>query len=324
MGLASDNMVADIESVAAGQGGVVSRQQLREAGISREVVRQQLRARRWQRAFPGAYVLFTGPLPPVTRVWAALVYAGENAIASHQTAAWLDELVDSPPDRVDALVPHGRRQRKRGSRPGVRVRQTRHLDHRRHPAALPPRTRIEDTVLDMCDDAVTSERVVGPVISACQRRLTTAARIRDRLRARKRARWRRLLQDLLDDVVDGVASPLERRYRDDVERPHGLPRGQRNRAESESGQRRYRDVRYGRWHAIVELDGRAAHPDEWRERDDLRDAEALADEGARTVRLGWVAVTARPCRSAAVVARVLRRGGWPGRLVRCGSGCSAV
>lgn len=137
MGLTSGNVVAGIESVAAGQGGVVSRQQLRDAGISREIVRQQLRARRWQRAFPGAYVLFTGPLPPVTRVWAALMYAGENAIASHRTAAWLDGLVDAPPDRVDALVPHGRRQRKRGSRPGVRVRQTRHLDQRRHPASLP-------------------------------------------------------------------------------------------------------------------------------------------------------------------------------------------
>ena len=74
----------------------------------------------------------------------------------------------------------------------------------------------------------------------------------------------------------------------------------------------------------MELDGRAAHPDEWREHDDLRDADLLAAEDARTVRLGWVAVTARPCRSASVVARVLRRGGWTGHLVRCGPDCAAL
>ena len=48
------------------------------------------------------------------------------------------------------------------------------------------------------------------------------------------------------DVVDGVQSTLERRYRRDVERPHGLPRGFRNRSEGDRGRRRYRDVRYRR------------------------------------------------------------------------------
>jgi hypothetical protein len=324
MGLLAVGVQSDVERVAAGQGGVVSREQLRELGISRELVRQQLRARRWQRALPGAYVVFTGPLPPMTRVWAGLVYAGGDAVASHATAAWLDGLADSPPDRVDVLVLHGRRHRMRGSRPGVRVRQTRHLEHRRHPAAVPPRTRIEETVLDLADEYGAEERVIGTVLRACQRRLTTAARLRDRLRARKRARWRRLLQDLLADVVDGVASPLERRYRDSVERAHGLPRGRRNRPEADCGRRRYRDVRYRRWRTIVELDGRAAHPDEWQERDDLRDAEVLAAEDSRTVRLGWIAVTTRSCAAAAVVARLLRRGGWTGRLVRCGADCKAI
>lgn len=308
-----------LDALAGSQAGAVSRRQMRALGVGRELVRQQLRARRWQRALPGTYVIFTGPLPLMTRIWAALLYAGEDAAASHTTAAWLHGLMPSPPDRIDVVVRHGHRHR--GSRPGVRVRQSRHHAARLHPALLPPRTRIEDTVLDLSDQMATSQPVIGLVLTACQRRLTTHARLRARLRARSRARWRRLLNDLLADVRDGVASPLERSYRRDVEDSHGLPRGERNLAEGGRGRRRYRDVRYRRWRTVVELDGRAAHPDEWQERDDLRDGELLAEEDSRTVRLGWVAVTVRPCRSAVLVARILRRGGWTGELRRCGPTC---
>src|SRR5690348_8002 len=127
MGVLAGRLSTDLESLAACQGGVLSREQLRDLGVSREVVRQQLRARRWQRVLPGTYVTFTGPLPPLTRVWAGLVYAGTASMASHATAAWLHGLLDRPPERVDALVPHGHRYERRGSRPGVRVRQSRHF-----------------------------------------------------------------------------------------------------------------------------------------------------------------------------------------------------
>jgi hypothetical protein len=285
------------------------------------VVRQQLRHRRWQRALPGTYALFTGPLPPMSRVWAGLLYAGDEAVASHSTAGWLHGLLALLPARVDVQVPHGHWHR--GSRPSVQVRQSRHHAARAHPALSPPRTRIEDTVLDLADEMAVGEQVIGLVLAACQRRLTTHFRLRDRLRSRSRARWRKLLNDLLEDVRRGVASPLERSYRRDVEVAHGLPRGERNLSEGGRGRRRYRDVRYRRWGTVVELDGRAAHPDEWQEHDDLRDGELLAAEDARTLRLGWIAVTARPCRTAILVARILRRGGWPGELRRCGSTCNA-
>jgi hypothetical protein len=312
----------ELAELAAAQAGVVARRQLRSIGVSREVVRSHLRGRRWQRALPGTYVVFTGPLPPLTRVWAAVLYAGEEAVASHRTAGWLHSLVDDLPVRLDVCVPHGHRHR--GSRPGVRVRQSRRYVERAHPTLLPPRTRLEETVLDLTDDTSRSDDVITVVLRACQRRLTTAARLRGAARQRARLRWRALLKDLLTDVVDGVQSALERRYRRNVELPHGLPRGTRNRQEGPVRRRRYRDVRYKRWRVLVELDGRAAHPEEWQERDDIRDNAALDDDGSVTLRYGWQSVTGSGCVVARQVGVQLKRHGWRGQLRRCGPACTAT
>jgi hypothetical protein len=320
-GVAVDQLDSLAELTAA-QAGAASREQLRELGLSRAVVRTQLRSRRWQRVHPGVYVVFSGPLPPLTRIWAALLYAGEGAVASHETAGWLQDLVDKLPSRIDVCVPHGHRYR--GSRPGVRVRQSRHLGDRRHPAHRPPRTRLEETVLDLADACTDPSQVITVVLRACQRRLTTAARLAAHARRRKRLRWRRLMGDLVAEVREGVLSALERRYFRDVERAHGLPRGTRNRSEGGRGRRRYRDVRYLRWRVVVELDGRAAHPDEWQELDDLRDNEVVETEDARTLRYGWRSVAGTPCRTALQVGRLLNRMGWIGSVRSCGPGCSAV
>lgn len=311
-----------IEELARQQAGVVARRQLQALGVPRRVVRTQLRARRWQRPYPGTFVVFTGPLPPLARLWAALLYAGKDSVASHDSAAWLDGLRAELPAVVDVCVPHGRRHR--ASRTGVRVRQSRHLASRTHPTRTPPRTRLEETVLDLTDAQRAADPVIDLVLRACQRRLTTAARLRQAARRRRRLRWRTLVADLLADVVTGVQSALERRYRRDVERAHGLPRGVRNRAESSRGRRRYRDVRYRRFRLLVELDGQAAHPETWKERDDLRDNEVTELEQARTLRYGWVSVAARPCATAAQVGRLLTAAGWTGRLRACGPDCAAV
>ncbi len=307
--------------LAGRQRGVVGRAQLRELGVPRAFVRGQLRGRRWQRFHPRTYVVFTGPLPFETWVWAALVHAGPDAVASHSTAAFLAGLADREPDRLEVTVAHGHRVARR---PGVRIRQSRRLALTRHPSRTPPQTRVEDTVLDLTDDAATEDAVVDIVLRACQRRLTTAARLALRARGRKRMRWRHLVGELVAEVQDGVMSALERRYVRDVERPHGLPRGRRNRTEGGRGRRRYRDVHYRRWRVAVELDGRAAHPEEWREADDVRDNELVADEDTRTLRYGWRSVTTRPCATAAQVGRTLRGRGWSGRLTRCGPACTAV
>ena len=245
------------------------------------------------------YLTFTGPVGPGTRVWGAVLYAGVGATASLGTAAWLWGLRGDLPARLDVCVPF---ERKVADQPGVRVATRKNLAAVRHPAQLPPRTRVEDTVLDLLDQATGEDEVVGLITGACQRRLTTAARLGQRAAGRTRLRWRGLTGEVLDDVRDGVQSALERRWRRDVERAHGLPTGTRNRAEGTRGRQRYRDVRYRKYLTVVELDGNATHPSEDRELDRARDNE-VAERAEVTLRYGWKSVAGSPCATAAQVGR---------------------
>ena len=201
-------------------------------------------------------------------VWAAVLGAGSGAAASHATALWLGGVIDDRPDVIHISIPAERRVR---SHPGVRIHRTRDFSDSVHPAALPPRSRVECAVLDVSETAGPVV-VVDIVLRSIQRRLTTALRLRAALSSRPRHRHRWLLQEVLDEAGSGVHSQLERRYLRDVERRHRLPSGRRNRAERGSGgSDRYRDVRYRPWLTVVELDGRAAHPADEAFRDHRRD-----------------------------------------------------
>jgi hypothetical protein len=314
----AEESLSSLERLSAGQAGIVARRQLTEIGIRRPIVRSQMRLKRWRRVLPGVYATFTGPLPDLARVWAAVLYAGPNSAASHDSAAWLAGLRADLPDRLDVCVAHGHRHR--ASRRTVRVHQSRHLAARLHPARRPPQTNLEDTILDLTDATSSSRTVIDLVLHACQQRQTTAARLSLKMRSRKRLRWRVLLKEVLTEVRDGVLSPLERRYLRDVERAHGLPKGTRNSGDNDGGTRRYRDVRYRKLRLVVELDGRAAHPVDEREFDDLRDNEVV-ERNERTLRYGWRSVCEMPCVTAAQVARLLVQNGWTGQPRPCSPTC---
>jgi len=310
---------SSVDAFAKAQAGAVSRDQLRQLRVSGSAIRAHLAARRWQQLFTGVYAVFTGPVPYKTRVWGALLYAGDDAAASHETAAWLAGLLDEPPLIVHVTVSAHRRVR---GQPGLRIHYSSRLSEQIHPARQPTQTRVEETVLDLVDGYSHVDDVVGLLTRVCQRRLTSAKRLREWAGRRKKLRWRALLTDVLSDVVAGVQSALERRFFRDVERAHGLPRGERNRPEGEPGRRRYRDVRYRKYVTLVELDGSAAHPAEDREVDRSRDNDAVEQEEAAPLRYGWAPVAGRPCQVAGQLARVLRRRGWKGRPRRCGPDCT--
>lgn len=308
-------------ALAADQAGAVSRSQLLQLGLSDDQVSHALSQARWTPSgLPGVYLTSSAGHGYTTRCWAALLYAGAGAVLSHATAAWWWELRDEPPDDVHVTVPVSRRVQRQT---GLVVHYALHLEATRHPTLVPPRTRIDDTVLDLVDaPRGRPGDVIDLVLRACQRRLTTSERLAERLEARLKIRHRRLLTELLAEATDGVLSALERRYASGVERAHGLPRGRRNAREGARGRRRYRDVRYDPYATVVELDGAAYHPAELRETDQRRDNELLTDEGTRTLRYGWRAVTVTPCDTAGQVLRLVRQGGWLGTPRRCGPACT--
>lgn len=310
------------QELAAAQAGVVGRAQLLEAGLTSGEVEGRLKSRRWVRLHPGVYATFTGPVPPLARLWAALLVAGEGAAVGGRSALWLWGVVEAP-ERVPTIcVPERRRVR---TPLGVNLVRRRRLDDQVHPAAQPRRLCVEEAVLDVADECADEGPVIDLVLRAVASRRTTAARVRGALGHRSRHRYRLLLKELLTEAEEGVQSPLERRYRRGVERAHGLPRGRHNAGErvvGRSGARRtrYRDIRYRRWRVVVELDGQEAHPLWLLRRDRARDNSATL-EGDRVLVYGWHETVTQRCEVAVDVIRMLWSQGWRGTPRPCGDAC---
>jgi hypothetical protein len=197
------------------------------------------------------------------------------------------------------------------------VHRSGHIQQQRLPQWELPRTRIEDTVLDLVAAARTFDEAYSWVSRALSRDLATAGMLRDALAARSRIRWRAWLTEALADAEDGIHFPLELRYARDVERAHGLPKAQRQARRAIGGKAHYKDNWYSEYRICVELDGAAYHPPEQMWQDKYRDNVNLAADDVRTYRFGMVDVTERACQSAAMVAASLRRNGWHGQPHPC-------
>jgi very-short-patch-repair endonuclease len=300
------------------QSGVIARRQALTLGLRPDVVDGLLRTGRWQPMDHGVYATFTGQPGRAAWLWAIVLRAGPGAVLSHRTAAALYGLTADSGAPVHVIVPRDRQPR---AIPGVIIHRLDRAATTCHPVLLPPRTRVEETVLDLATTAETPDDAFGWLFRATGQRLTTAERLRATLAARSKARWRTQLAGCLNDMADGVRSNLEARYVWAVERPHGLPRAERQARVVRDGQVRYLDNLYQDQLVGVELDGRAAHPvgERWR---DYRRDNAGATDGIITLRYGWSDVTGEPCQVARQVAAVLTQRGWPGPARRCGSGCA--
>lgn len=272
---------------------------------------------RWQRPHRGVFAAFSGPLDRTARIWAAVLWVSAEAVASHATAAELDGLAGRIDDRIHVTAPVSRRVRSHAD--GVVVHYAHRLPQTRHPTANPPRTRIEDTVLDLVDVSSRARDVESWVTMAIQKRLTAPQRLAAALRRRKKIRWRAMTAAMLVDVAKGAQSPLELQHLRAVERAHGLPRGCRQRRQA--GTRViWIDVDYEPFRTRVELDGRLGHEGDGRFRDRSRD-NAGTVAGAWTLRYGHTEIFGEPCLVAQEQARVLHDRGWAGRPRRCGAGC---
>jgi hypothetical protein len=203
---------------------------------------------------------------------------------------------------------------------GVRLHYSLRVDEARHPVLEPARTRVEETILDLAVSSATVLDAVGWVLRGCASRRTTPDRVQAAMDLRPRVRWRAELTGALGDARSGVQSLLEWHYLHDVEEPHGLPVGFRQRRVADGGATRYEDVHYRGYGLVVELDGQAAHPETERGRDRRRD-NATTVGGGSSLRYTWAEVTLTPCKVATEVGQALRSRGWAGELRPCGPGC---
>ena len=332
---------ADLQELADFQRGMITCRQVLQTGLSRDAIQAKLDGGRWQRIHRGVFAVFSGEPGRAALLWAAVLRAGPEAVLSHYTAAERHGLArrpwpspsswpsssspsqwpsPSPSQLIHVTVPLRRRPM---PIPGVVIHRSGRIPQARHPAQSPPRTRVEETVLDLADVARTFDDALGWLSAACGGRLTTPRLVHDAMAGRTRLRFREGLLLALADTADGVHAVLEYRYLRDVERCHGLPRAERQFRVVRGSRTEYWDVLYRKYLVAVETDGRLAHPAEARWADVRRDNAAAAD-GVITLRYNWSDVTRRPCRVAAEVGAVLSRRGWPGPLRPCGPGCALL
>lgn len=304
------------------QEGVITVGQAVAAGMSAKSVRDQVRAGRWQVMHRGVYAAFTGKPGRRAELWGVLLRLGPAAVLSHQSAAELWGLLNGPSPVVHVTVPHDCNPDRFGKIGGVVVHRSRSVQRARHPALVPPRTRIEETVLDLIDTARDFDEAYDWICRAIGRRRTTAVRIRVAMQGRARMRWRHDVELALGYAGGGALSVLELRYVRGVERAHGLPAATRQARVRHSTGNRYLDNLYEQYRACVEIDGTAAHPEDEQWRDKERDRWHSVHEKIETIRVGVPDLISqeRLCHTAADVAAWLSgRGPAVGRP--CGAGC---
>jgi hypothetical protein len=285
------------------------------------MIKFRMASGRWRQLHPGVYATFTGPPGRSARLWAAVLSSGPGAVLSHETAAELHGLTDKPAEDIHVTVPVQRRIR---AAEGVSVHRSAWAVQATLGGSYPPRTKIEETVLDLTQTARTIDEVCGWVTRAFARDLTDESRLRTAMGARPRLRWRADMHELIVAAAGGDHSVLEFRYHRDVERAHGLPEPARQVSFARVGRRAgRRDRVYQEYAVVVELDGRQAHPAEDHWKDTARDNAAAVD-GMQSLRYGWAQVKWQACETAVEVAMVLRRRGWTGRPRPCSPACPVI
>jgi hypothetical protein len=316
----SDLLLPDWLELLDRQAGIVTRSQAKGYGFNDKAVDREMRSARWRALHRGVYATFSGTPGRNAELWAAVLCAGSGAALSHHTAAELLGLTDKPSSVIHITVPPGRHP---DPIRGALIHRYRRIAQSTHPAQLPPRTRVEETVIDLTQVSASLDDACAWLSGAVGRRLTTAISLRSALDSRPKVRWRAELGHMLADIATGVHSLLEHRYIRDVERAHGLPTAIRQVKTVLGSRSRYVDNLYAKARLVVELDGQVAHAAQTRW-DDVHRDNAHATIGIVTLRYSWSDITLRPCAVAQEIAEVLERRGKRVALRRCGPGCAVA
>ncbi len=266
------------------QSGVVSRRQAGDCGLQPHDIRRLLRRRELVQVHPGVMIDHTGPLTWLQRAWAATLAVSPAALCNESALRAADgpgrrEYDDGSPIHVAVD-----RHRNLLAPDGVKTHRMAHLDDRILWNASPPRMRYEEAVLDVAAGAPDDYAAIQVLAQAVQARRTTPDRLIAALAGRERITRRDFLSRVLGDIREGACSVLEHGYLTLVERPHGLPRADRQVRASSRGPT-YRDVEYPTFRTVVELDSRLFHDSAAaRDRDLDRDLDPAVTARLRS---GW-------------------------------------
>jgi very-short-patch-repair endonuclease len=271
-----------VRRLAERQHGVVSREQLRDHGLSDTMVARWLGNGRLLRLHRRVFALGHTTLSLKGRLWAALLYADPDAVLSHTTAAWVWSLIQTEPARVHITVP-GRRR----SLPDVRVH------HSRQVAVVHcrgfPVTPVARTLVDLAATLPASQ-IRRALAEADFRGLLDPVDAEDAMKSGRPGSkaLRAALRSHMPELAETL-SELEERFLELCERAQ-LPTPEVN---ARVGRMRV-DALWREERIAVELDGAAAHRGWAALRRDRRRELALRAAGFQVVRYSWDQVAKSP------------------------------
>ena len=243
--------LATVRGIADAQGGVVSRDQLRAAGITAPEVAGHLRAQRWRAVHSQSIAVHTGPLPLCGHHWAAVLEAGGRGCLDGASALVARGLEHFTEDTIRVSVPRGVLVRRAD---GVDIRQTRRLAPDDLAPSGIPRTRPEVAGVRAALWARSEKQATLLLTMVVQQRLTTPERLgAQAIRVRRDGR-RLMVTAVISDLLGGVRSLGEHEFAQ-MCRERGLPEPSRQVVRQGPDGRCYLDVCWEQWGVVVEVDG---------------------------------------------------------------------
>ncbi|RYC12520.1 hypothetical protein [Nocardioides zhouii] len=240
-----------VRDIADRQGGVVSRDQLRTAGITPDELESHLRGHRWCPVHSQSIAVHTGPWPDAGRLWAAVFEAGDRGCLDGASALIAGGLEHYTEDVIRVSVPRGVLTR---HAVGVEIRQTRRLEPDDLAPSGIPRTRPEVAGVRAGLWARSDKQATLLLTMTAQQGLTTADRLGAQVMRVKRDRRRIILTGVIADLVGGVRSLGEHEFAR-MCRLRRLPEPTRQALRRGPRGQWYLDVCWEPWGVVVEIDG---------------------------------------------------------------------
>ncbi len=281
------NSRVKVAPIVARQDGVISVEQARTIGVSRDAIRGFRGRGEWVPMLPGVFRVAEARPTAVMRIRAAALWAGQPSCIGGLAAAQWWGLLDQPATTIQVVVPRNRGLR---PRPGITVRR-RYLD---------PADRAQVRGVAVTGLALTALQSAvqlgadGPALldRAMQQRVSFAE-----LRA---AHYRNLgchgsrkSGDLLISAGDRASAVSERLFIQLMKKA-GISGWQVNARVRLGVITRQVDFVFARARVAVEIDGWAWHHTPDRFQQDRAKQNALVHAGWRVLRFTWFDLTERP------------------------------
>ena len=242
-----------VRALGEAQAGVVSRRQLYAAGLTRWLVKGQLKAGRWQRAASQSVCLHNGPLTEEAHWWIAVFEGGPRAQLDGSASLVASGLKRFTVDRIRVSVPRGSPVRRS---PSYDIRQTRRWSAGDRAATGVPRTRTPVAAVRAALWAVSDKQATYVLTLPVQQGMTTVEAIGAEAIRIKRDKRRVLIQSVLGDLLDGARSLGELEVGRELAR-RGLPQPTRQELRQDKRKRYYLDLY---WHGVATGRRGGRHP----------------------------------------------------------------